>query len=304
MFDLWQIFFIRLNTRLLIAVTYHSQTNEISERTNQTIEIAIRYFVIEFLEIDYILILSIIQIQLNNSFNVVTNLFFNEIIYDFKVRDALFSIIETNTVDILNLSTQRMKYQREIVDAIDFVAAKVKVYYDARHTSILLRSDEKTYLQLNKDYKLLDKFNSKLSQQQCESFKILERVERLAYRLELSSTWRIHSVVSIAQLELTFVEADSYERFRSHYFDFIEIEDDTNQYKFYEIEKLIDKRIKRYNKILVTQYLVKWIDYESKFDEWRSISRLQNFQNFIEQYEAVNSKDFDIRDRDRKTRTK
>ena len=304
MFDLWQIFFIRLNTRLLIVVTYHSQTNEVSERTNQTIEIAIRYFVIEFLEIDYILILSIIQTQLNNSSNVVTDLSSNEIIYDFKVRDALFSIIETNTVDTLNLSAQRMKYQREAVDATDFVVAKVKVYYDARHTSILLRSGEKTYLQLNKSYKLLGKLNSKLSQQRCESFKILERVERLAYRLELSSAWRIHSVVSIAQLESTSVEADFYERSRFHYFDFIEIEDDTNQYKSYEIEKLVDKRIRRYNKILVTQYLVRWIDYESKFDEWRSISKLQNFQNLIEQYEAVNSENSDIRDRDRKTRTK
>ena len=304
MFDLWQIFFIRLNTRLLIAVTYHSQTNEVSKRTNQTIEIVIRYFVIEFFEIDYILILSIIQTQWNNSLNVVTNLFFNEIIYDFKVRNALFSIIETNIVNTLNLSAQRMKYQREIVDAIDFVAAKIKVYYDARHTSILLRSDEKIYLQLNKDYKLFDKLNSKLSQQRCESFKILERVERLAYRLKLSSTWRIHSIVSIAQLESTSVEVDSYERSRFHYFDFIEIEDDTNQYKSYEIEKLIDKRIKRYNKTLMTQYLVRWIDYESKFDEWRNISELQNFQNLIEQYEAINSKNSDIRDRDRKTRTK
>ena len=169
-------------------MTYHSQTNEVSERTNQTIEIAIRYFVIEFLEIDYILILSIIQTQLNNSFNVVTDLSSNEIIYDFKVKNALFNIIEINTVNTLNLSTQRMKYQREVVDATDFVVAKIKIYYDARHTSILLRSDEKTYLQLNKDYKLFDKLNSKLSQQRCESFKILERVERLAYRLELSST--------------------------------------------------------------------------------------------------------------------
>ena len=61
----------------------------------------------------------------------------------------------------------------------------------------------------------------------------------------------------IAQFESTFVEADSYERSRFHYFDFIEIEDDTNQYKSYEIEKLIDKRIRRYNKTLVIQYLVK-----------------------------------------------
>ena len=120
---------------------------------------------------------------MNNSLNIVTNLFSNEIIYDFKVRNALFNIIEINIVDTLKLSTQRMKYQREIVDAIDFVVAKVKIYYDARHTFILLKSNEKTYLQLNKNYKLFDKLNSKFFQQRCESFKILERVKRFAYKL-------------------------------------------------------------------------------------------------------------------------
>ena len=61
----------------------------------------------------------------------------------------------------------------------------------------------------------------------------------------------------IAQFESTSVEADSYERSRLHYFDFIEIENDTNQYKSYEIEKLVDKRIRRYNKTLMTQYLIR-----------------------------------------------
>ena len=61
----------------------------------------------------------------------------------------------------------------------------------------------------------------------------------------------------IVQFELIFVEIDFYNRSRFHYFDFIEIENDTNQYKFYKIEKLIEKRIRNYNKIFVIQYLIK-----------------------------------------------
>ena len=90
-------------------------------------------------------------------------LLFTKIIYDFKVKNALFNIIEINIINTLNLSIQHMKYQREIVDTIDFVVAKIKIYYNARHTFILLKSNEKSYLQLNKDYKLFDKLNSKLS---------------------------------------------------------------------------------------------------------------------------------------------
>ena len=58
MSNLWQIFFIRLNTRLLVAIAYHSQIDEVSERTNQTVKITIRYFIIEHSDIDYVLTLS------------------------------------------------------------------------------------------------------------------------------------------------------------------------------------------------------------------------------------------------------
>ena len=42
MSDLWQISFIRLDTRSLVATAYHPQTNGASERMNQTVEIATR----------------------------------------------------------------------------------------------------------------------------------------------------------------------------------------------------------------------------------------------------------------------
>ena len=169
-------------------MTYHSQIDEVSKRINQIVEIAIRYFIIEYFDIDYILTLFVIQTQFNNTSNVVIELSSNEIIYKFKVRNALFSIIEINIVNISDLFAQRMKYQRETVDVTNFVAVKIKVYYDVRHTSILLKKDEYVYLRLNKEYKLSRKLNSKLSQQRCEFFKILKRVEQLVYKLKLSST--------------------------------------------------------------------------------------------------------------------
>ena len=83
MSNLWQVFFIRLSTRLLVVIAYHSQIDEIFERTNQTVKITIRYFIIEHSDIDYVLALSSIQAQLNNSLNTVIDLVSNEMIYDF-----------------------------------------------------------------------------------------------------------------------------------------------------------------------------------------------------------------------------
>ena len=302
MSNLWQVFFIRLNTRLLVVTAYHSQIDEISKRTNQTVKITIRYFIIEHSDIDYVLALSSIQAQLNNSLNTVIDLVSNEMIYDFKIRDALFNITKINIVNAQDLSTQRLKYQQETTDATVFATTKAKIYYDVRHTSILLKKDEYVYLRLNKEYKLSKRFNSKLSQQRCELFQILQRVERLAYKLNLSSTWRVHSVIFIAQLKSIFVDFDSYQRLRSHHSNSVEMKRDTNEYRFYEIDKLVSKKIRKYNKTLIIQYLVRWINYEFEFDEWRSVFDLQNNLNLIENYNLNHSKKFSDRNDKRRTR--
>ena len=291
-----------LDTRLLVVIAYHSQIDEAFKRTNQTVEIAIRYFIIEHFNIDYVLALSFIQVQLNNTFNIVTDLVSNEIIYDFKIRDALFSITRVNTVKTQNLSIQRLKYQQETIDAIVFATTKIKIYYDVRHTSIFLKKNEYVYLRLNKEYKLSRKFNSKLSQQRCESFKILKRVERLVYKLKLSSIWRVHSVIFIAQLKSISVDFDFYQRSRSHYFDSIEMKEDIDQYRFYEMKRLMNKRIRKYNKTLITQYLVRWVDYEFEFDEWRNVFDLQNSLNLIENYNLNHLKKFNDRNDRRRAR--
>ena len=252
MSNLWQIFFIRLNIRLLVVIAYHSQIDEISERTNQIVKIAIRYFIIKHSNIDYVLIFSSIQAQFNNSFNTVIDLISNEMIYDFKIKNALFNITKINTVNAQDLSIQRLKYQRKMIDAIVFATTKTKIYYDVRHTSILLNENDYVYLRLNKNYKLSKRFNSKLSQQRCDFFKILQRVERLTYKLNLSSTWRVHSIIFIAQLKSILVDFDSYQRLRFHHSDSAKMKRNTNEYRFYEIDK--------FKLIVKSSFKFEWVD--------------------------------------------
>ena len=90
--NMWQTFFDRFDIKLFIFIVYHLYTNDIFERTNQIVEIAIRFFIINYFDVNFVLILSILQIQLNNSFNVVIDLLINEINYNFKIRETLFNI--------------------------------------------------------------------------------------------------------------------------------------------------------------------------------------------------------------------
>ena len=71
------------------------------------------------------------------------------------------------------------------------------------------------------------------------SFKILERIEHLVYRLKLFINMKIHDVISITHLKPTIDLAENpYRRRRLSIFTII-IDDE----KEYEIEKLLKKRI-------------------------------------------------------------
>ena len=280
--EFWNTIFRRFEVSLLTFIVYHAQTDEQFERSNQTIEIAIRFLTSNNSDVEIVAILSTIQSQLNNSSNVATRLSSNEIIYDFRVRDTILTLNQRDQHE--SITDQRKEYQAKASDAIAFVNAKMKVYYDFRHKSLLLNSKDKAYFRLNKGYKFSN-HHKKLFQQRCELFFIKRRVERLAYELKLSSNWRIHSIISIVQLKSASTIQDSYNRSRSNHSDAVEIEEDTKYDKFYEIERILAKRIRKYERIAVTQYLIKWLKYDNEFNEWKSISTLNNCLNLIQDFE-------------------
>ena len=89
--------------------------------------------------------------------------------------------------------------------------------------------------------------NPKLSNQRVGPFKVLEKVENLAYRLKLPSIIRIHPVISIIQLEPAF-KRDPYTRIPKQPILLVEEEnnvvdpDFATKYPLYKIEKLTKRR--------------------------------------------------------------
>src|SRR6202023_644812 len=85
-------------------------------------------------------------------------------------------------------------------------AARHATFHMARrhkglHKELNLKVGDKAYLQLGKGYQLKGIPKSKLGDQRVGPFTVLEKVGSLAYRLDLPTEWRIHPVVSVAQLE-------------------------------------------------------------------------------------------------------
>ena len=122
----------------------------------------------------------------------------NEIFYEFNVRDTLELLIELSKKDFNRL---RQLKREQVEEFIVFINIIIKIYYDESYMLISLLKESKTYLRLYYDYKISELVNYKLYNQRVESFKILEKVSKLAYRLKLLSLMKIHSVIFIAQLK-------------------------------------------------------------------------------------------------------
>ena len=79
MSDFWYTIFEKMGTSILASAAWHPQTDGQSERTNQTVEIALRFFVIANPVESWLLALPYFQGLLNNSSNQSTGVSPNEI---------------------------------------------------------------------------------------------------------------------------------------------------------------------------------------------------------------------------------
>ena len=171
-----------------------------------------------------------------------------------------FENLNIKTKKQLNhIETIKFRYRQEATSVCSYASLKFKIRYDSLHVPLLLKSKNKVFLRLHRDYSLFEKHNKKLFNQRCDSFLVKRRVDRLVYELDLSLRWKIHLVISITQLKLVSKDDDSYNRARSDYLDEVKVKDlsNTSWIKFYEIEKLVNRRVRQYDKIKITQYLLR-----------------------------------------------
>ena len=84
----WRTFFEKLKTKLLISTIYHPQTDNQFEKINQTVEIALRYFLTNNPGADFVNAFPFFQTTINNAVSTATGLMPNEIVYGFRNNDT------------------------------------------------------------------------------------------------------------------------------------------------------------------------------------------------------------------------
>ena len=280
--QLWKLIFDSLGTKLLYSTSYHPQTDGQSERTNQTAEIGLRYYCAALNNIrDWPTILPRLQAGINNSTNLnSTGTSPNEILLGFKPREALDSILDR--VNQPDREQNRQMCRINARDAIEFAATQSKKYYDGRHQPMFFDKGDYVHLKLHRGYKLPGLEHRKTSQQYVGPFKVIERIGRLAYRLQLPSSWSIHPVISVAHLEpAPDPKLDPFHRERPNHPPALEVDGKEDHYK---IEKILNRRVRRRGLGQSIEYLIQWKGYGPEENTWLNAKNLGNAKDLIREY--------------------
>jgi hypothetical protein len=279
----WKATFHYLNVALHFIIAYHLSSDDQSKRTNQIIKIVIKYVLMN--KINFIKVISFIQFILNNSTNAFIEVIFNELFYEFKIAKSL-NLLER--LDDENLTTsiehERNVLKKQTKKTIVFVNANMKIRYDSTRTSLDLNVEDSIFLKFHKDYNQSDLTNWKFSKQRLESIKMLEKIEKLIYRLDILNNWKIHSIIFVIHLE-SISKNDFYERKTK---ESESIEDTQRNIKdIYEIENILAKRfikIERSRKSKI-QYKIKWKEWKDHHNQWINATDMKNVKNAMNEFE-------------------
>lgn len=162
------------------------------------------------------------------------------------------------TICVFNLAL-RLDYNKwedfsirsDVREGLKLAAMDMKRAYDRSHTWKVFSPGDEILIRLHKGYTLpankisstimgQNRLSSKLREQFTGPFPVKRRVSRLAYKLELPEEWQVHPVFPISLLE----ECLSNDLLRRIVPQLEEISTDSDGVKWWEIEKIVDKRIR------------------------------------------------------------
>jgi len=199
---LWQALLSSTGVKSLTTTAYHPSADGQSERTNQTLEVMLRYLV-NSSQSDWLAKLLPLQAASNNMESATTKKSPNELIYGKKLRTALEVSTMTLPMPALAVPLHELRtvMQEEAATAIAIAQKAMTKHYDKKHISPDF-STGYAFLRLGAGYSIPAIQKQKLVQQRVGPFRILEVVGKgKAYRLQLPPHYGIHPVISVIHLE-------------------------------------------------------------------------------------------------------
>ncbi|XP_070029065.1 uncharacterized protein [Nicotiana sylvestris] len=191
-----------LGTQVNLSTAFHPQTNGQAERTIQTVEDMLRACMLDFKRSwdDHI---PLIEFAYNNSFQASIQMAPYEALYGRKCRSPIgwFKVGEAEFLGP-NLVQQTMEKVKLIRDRLHTAQSRQKSYVDVRRRDLEFDVEDWVFLKVSpmKGVKRFGK-KGKLSPRYVGPYKIIRRIGRVAYELDLPSELEaVHPVFHVSML--------------------------------------------------------------------------------------------------------
>jgi hypothetical protein len=275
----WSTLMKLLGVELGMSTAFHPQADRQSERTNQTVEIALRCFLggdIQRYE-KWAQYLPILEHEMNSTVSDSTGFTPNQLRFTMTPRglaDVLYHPMEGTSESAEEMAEDLRNRRDEARDSIKTAQRKQKQYYDANRIPKEFQVNDLVLLKFNRfgpGYKAPKPHDHKLAPVGTP-LRIIEKTSPITYRLALPAHSKIHDVISITHLKpyqsttpvrpLPIV-VDGQEEF--------------------EVERIDGERV---NSQGTTEYLVKWLGYGENERTWEPTDNVQHADLRIAEWHA------------------
>ena len=115
-------------------------------------------------------------------------------------------------------------------------------------------------------------------------FRVLERIGRLAYRLNIPEDWKIYDIFTIAQLEPCLDPSEDPFKWPRPAKPGPILADRDDTPPEWELDRILDKRVVPRGRGVSTEYLLRWQGWGSEWDRWINVKNM-NADELIAEYE-------------------
>ena len=267
----WKSFQRGLGTRVKLTTAFHPQTDGQAERTIQTLEDMLRACVLE-LKGSWDDHLPLIEFAYNNSYHSSIGMAPFEALYGRRCRSPV-GWFKVGEVALLgpDLVMEALEKVRMIRERLKTAQSRQKSYADVRRRALEFRVGDWVYLKVS-PMKGVVRFGKKgkLSPRYVGPYKVMRRIGKVAYELELPSEMDlVHPVFHVSMLRKCVGDPNAIVPL-----DVVGVVEDNLTYEEVPVQ-ILDRQVKRLRNKDVASVKVLWRNQQVESATWEAEADMQ-----------------------------